>query len=248
MGHTRGGGEEDSGSEGWSVGSPEKKQPKTRARRQKGGIGKGSQSRAESAKAGAAAAGKRKRGAAAAVDSSGADSADEQESQQRIRLNAQQKTDLIKLIVEKKKSKEGLSTAGQWRAFEALHGESFGGAKLKKFWDTLHRNWKTVNDYHNSTGAGLWWDVKKEDRGAFADKQGIPKELYDFVTPFMQDSAIAAPQATVQSGAPAAAAAHTDNEDKDGGGPQGDAGVLVGSTSSTVGATEVADCVQLYMG
>jgi hypothetical protein len=34
MGHTRGGGgEEDSGSEGWSVGSPEKKQPKTRARR-----------------------------------------------------------------------------------------------------------------------------------------------------------------------------------------------------------------------
>jgi hypothetical protein len=120
--------------------------------RQKGGIGKGSQSRAESAKAGAAAAGKRKRGAAAAVDSGGADSADEQESQQRIRLNAQQKTDLIKLIVEKKKSKEGLSTAGQWRAFEALHGESFGGAKLKKFWDTLHRNWKTVNDYHNSTG------------------------------------------------------------------------------------------------
>lgn len=104
----------------------------------------------------------------------------------------------------------------------------------------------TVGSAH--TGAGLWWDVKKEDRGAFADKQGIPKELYDFVTPFMQDSAIAAPQATVQSGAPAAAAAHTDNEDKDGGGPQGDAGVLVGSTSSTVGATEVADCVQLYMG
>lgn len=29
----QGGGEEDSGSEGWSVGSPEKKQPKTRARR-----------------------------------------------------------------------------------------------------------------------------------------------------------------------------------------------------------------------